>query len=240
MTSRATATARVEKRPSRPRLHLVADVAPRDRRAHIACRLLNIAVAIAGLVIASPVMLAIAMLITVTSPGPVFYRQRRVGQDRRSGSRADDDERNVGGRPFTIFKFRTMRAARAGERPVWASRGDPRVTRLGRALRATRLDELPQLVNVLLGDMNVVGPRPEQVEIARELRSKIPGYALRHRVLPGITGLAQTTLGYDQSLDDVRRKIALDLEYVRQRSPINDIRIMARTPLVMLGGRGAL
>ena len=240
MTSRSSAATRLEERPSRPRLHLVADVAPQATRAHIACRMLNIVVAIIGLVIASPVMLAIGVLIKVTSPGPVFYRQRRVGQDRRSGSRADDDEHNIGGRPFTIFKFRTMRAARAGGRQVWASRGDPRVTRLGRALRATRLDELPQLVNVLLGDMNVVGPRPEQVEIARELRRKIPGYALRHRVLPGITGLAQTTLGYDQSLDDVRRKIALDLEYVRQRSPINDIRIMAKTPLVMLGGRGAL
>jgi lipopolysaccharide/colanic/teichoic acid biosynthesis glycosyltransferase len=240
MKSRSSAARRFEARPSRPRLHLVADVARLDTRAHIACRMLNIAVAIIGLVVAGPVMLAIAILIKVTSPGPVFYRQRRVGQDRRAGSRPDDEGNNVGGRPFTIFKFRTMRATRAGERQVWASKDDPRVTRLGRALRATRLDELPQLVNVLIGDMNVVGPRPEQVEIARELCRRIPGYALRHRVLPGITGLAQTTLGYDQSLDDVRRKIALDLEYVAQRSPINDIRIMAKTPLVMLGGGGAL
>jgi lipopolysaccharide/colanic/teichoic acid biosynthesis glycosyltransferase len=243
MTARAIATAQVEERPSRPRLHLVADVSPRGPRAHVAhvaCRVLNVVVALIGLVVASPVMLAIAFLIKATSRGPVLYRQRRVGRDRRGGPRADDDEHNVGGKPFTIFKFRTMRAARAAEQQVWASRGDPRVTRLGRVLRATRLDELPQLVNVLRGDMNVVGPRPEQVDIARELRRTIPGYALRHRVLPGITGLAQTTLGYDQSLDDVRRKIALDLEYVRQRSPINDLRIMARTPLVMLGGRGAL
>lgn len=240
MSSRSSAATRLEERPRRPRLHLVADVARLRTRAHVACRVLNIAVAVIGLVVASPVMLAIMMLIKLTSGGPVLYRQWRVGHDRRARSRDDDDERNVGGRPFTIFKFRTMRATRAGERQVWASRGDPRVTRLGRVLRATRLDELPQLVNVLRGDMNVVGPRPEQVEIARELRRKIPGYALRHRVLPGITGLAQTTLGYDQSMDDVRRKIALDLEYVAQRSPINDIRIMARTPLVMLGGRGAL
>jgi lipopolysaccharide/colanic/teichoic acid biosynthesis glycosyltransferase len=202
---------------------------------------LNIAVALVGVILAIPITLAIMILIKATSSGPVFYRQQRVGHDRRSnGSRADDDTRNVGGRPFMILKFRTMSAASAAEPPVWASQADPRVTPVGRVLRTTRLDELPQFLNVLQGDMNVVGPRPEQVEIARALRRAIPGYADRHRVLPGITGLAQTTLGYDQSLEDVRRKTALDLEYVRQRSPINDLRIMARTPLVMLGGRGAL
>ena len=244
MSAATIALAGSAARPGGPALHLdVPDVreAPPPALTHATCRLLNIVVALIGVIVAIPITLAIMILIKATSSGPVFYRQQRVGRDRRvNGSREDDDTHNVGGRPFTILKFRTMRAAGATEPQVWASQGDPRVTRLGRFLRTSRLDELPQFLNVLQGDMNVVGPRPEQVEIARALRRAIPGYADRHRVLPGITGLAQTTLGYDQSLDDVRRKTALDLEYVRQRSPIHDIRIMARTPFVMLGGRGAL
>jgi lipopolysaccharide/colanic/teichoic acid biosynthesis glycosyltransferase len=131
-------------------------------------------------------------------------------------------------------------SASSTERQVWASQSDPRVTPVGRVLRRLRLDELPQLINVLAGDMNVVGPRPEQPDIVRTLRERIDGYAERHRVLPGITGLAQTTLGYDQSIDDVMKKTALDLEYVRRRSAMSDLRIMAQTPFVMLGMRGAL
>jgi lipopolysaccharide/colanic/teichoic acid biosynthesis glycosyltransferase len=113
------------------------------------------------------------------------------------------------------------------------------VTPIGRILRRFRLDELPQLVNVLRGDMNIVGPRPEQPEIVRELRRRVEGYQDRSCVRPGITGLAQTSLGYDQSIDDVKKKVALDLEYVRHRSAMHDLRIMARTPMVMIGGRGA-
>jgi lipopolysaccharide/colanic/teichoic acid biosynthesis glycosyltransferase len=201
-------------------------------------------VAFIGLIIASPVMLVIAATIKLTSPGPVLYKQTRIGVDRRShrprrGTDRQDDD--AGGRPFTILKFRTMRHCPPSEtRQVWATPCDPRVTRVGAVLRRFRLDELPQLINVLRGDMNVVGPRPEQPEIVRDLRDKIGGYAQRHCVRPGITGLAQTMLPYDQTLDDVKRKIALDLEYVRRRSPLQDLQIMARTPLVMLGRRGAL
>lgn len=232
---------------SRPRRHggeprvLVVPVAPPPLAARVACRALNVFVAIVGLILVSPLMLVIAIAIKATSRGPVFYKQTRVGRNRRGRLYDRDDAgRNVGGRPFTILKFRTMRAARGDQPQVWATRADPRITRVGRVLRALRLDELPQLVNVLQGHMNVVGPRPEQPDIARELRRKVEGYAARHVVRPGITGLAQTSLAYDQSLDDVRKKVALDLEYVRHFSPLHDLRIMAKTPLVMLGMRGAL
>jgi lipopolysaccharide/colanic/teichoic acid biosynthesis glycosyltransferase len=207
-----------------------------------ACRCLNVAVALAGIVVASPLMAVIAVLIKITSRGPVLYTQVRVGLNRRarratgrSGSRDDEPA----GRPFTIYKFRTMRAAISTPQ-VWARPDDPRITPIGRALRRFRLDELPQLFNVVRGDMNVVGPRPEQPNIAARLKFQVAGYVARHLVRPGITGLAQVELPYDQNLDDVRRKVALDLEYVRHRSPLQDLRIMVRTPMVMLGRRGAL
>ncbi|HKS05070.1 MAG TPA: sugar transferase [Gemmatimonadaceae bacterium] len=211
----------------------------------IACRALNVAVACVGLALAGPLMLVIAALVKLTSPGPVFYRQVRVGLDRRAGRAPGDaatpDERDAGGKPFTILKFRTMQHCDASkERQVWAAPDDPRITPLGSVLRRFRLDELPQLINVLRGDMNVVGPRPEQPQIVQRLRRAVSGYGLRHCVRPGITGLAQTMLGYDQSVDDVRRKVALDLEYVRRRSALHDLSIMLRTPSVMLGRRGAI
>jgi len=219
-----------------------ASSAPDDElRRDLICRALNVLVAVIGLVLTAPLMGLIAILIKLTSPGPVIYRQVRVGWNRRAGRapRSDggmDDESC--GMPFTIYKFRTMRVAAVGATQVWAQRNDPRITPVGLVLRKFRLDELPQLYNVVIGDMNVVGPRPEQPDIVRRLRTSIRNYAARQRVLPGITGLAQVTMGYDQSVDDVRRKVALDLEYVRRRSPLEDLRIMARTTLVMLGAHG--
>lgn len=204
------------------------------------CRALNIIVALAGLVVASPLMLAIGILVKATSRGPVLFRQQRIGVNRRTRAPSADDDGDAGGRPFTMLKFRTMRTAHADAPQVWASATDPRITPVGHLLRRLRLDELPQLVNVLCGDMNVVGPRPEQPAIVRQLRLHVEGYARRHCVRPGITGLAQISLPYDQSIDDVRRKVELDLEYIRQPSPLRDLQIMARTPLVMLGRRGAL
>jgi lipopolysaccharide/colanic/teichoic acid biosynthesis glycosyltransferase len=210
----------------------------------IACRALNVAVACVGLALTGPLMLVIAALVKLTSPGPVFYRQVRVGLDRRASRQTGDaapDERDAGGKPFTILKFRTMQHCDASkEQQVWATPEDPRITPIGSVLRRFRLDELPQLINVLRGDMNVVGPRPEQPQIVQRLRYSVSGYALRHCVRPGITGLAQTMLGYDQSVEDVRRKVALDLEYVRRRSALHDLLIMLRTPSVMIGRRGAL
>jgi lipopolysaccharide/colanic/teichoic acid biosynthesis glycosyltransferase len=201
-------------------------------------RALNVVVALIALILASPLFLIIAIAIKLTSKGPVFYCQTRIGIDRRSSSHGIGAEKRVcdmGGRPFTMYKFRTMvvDAERDGK-AVWAAKNDSRVTIVGRYLRRSRLDELPQLINVLLGDMNVVGPRPERPSIFDELRGTIPSYHLRQRVLPGITGWAQVNQSYDTCVDDVRMKVDLDLEYVRQRSLAADISIMARTIPIMV------
>jgi lipopolysaccharide/colanic/teichoic acid biosynthesis glycosyltransferase len=204
---------------------------------------LSLAAGAAALGLALPLMAVIAVLIKITSRGPVIFKQTRVGIDRRrSDLRNGNRRRQVdhGGRPFTILKFRTMRHTN-GDRDVevWASPDDPRVTWIGRILRKYRLDELPQLFNVLLGDMNLVGPRPEQPTIFRQLRNRIDDYSLRQQVLPGITGWAQVRHHYDQSIDDVGRKLAFDLEYLRQRSAVQDLRIMLLTVPVVMFRRGA-
>ena len=213
------------------------------RRSEVANRLLNVLIAILALVILAPVMLLIAIAVKFTSPGPVFYVQDRVGVDRRRRSaQAHEDRRksNVGGRPFRILKFRSMRRdAEAGTGAVWATKHDPRVTSVGHFLRTTRLDELPQLINVVLGDMNIVGPRPERPSIFAELRQNIDGYQLRQQARPGITGWAQINHAYDQSIDDVRVKIQLDLEYLARQSLAEDLKIMMRTLPVMIFKRGA-
>ena len=206
-------------------------------------RLLNIAVATVGLVLALPLMLVIALLIKLTSRGPVLFKQTRVGLDRRALSRMGGNTRrriDLGGHPYTMYKFRTMHLDhRSADRQVWAQPDDARVTPIGRLLRRFRLDELPQLVNVLQGDMNVVGPRPEQPAIFVHLREQIEGYQRRQRVRPGITGWAQINLSYDRSVDDVRQKLTFDLEYVRRQSAPQDLKIMLRTLPVMVLGRGA-
>lgn len=205
-------------------------------------RMLNVAVAALGLVLSLPLMLVIAAVIKLTSRGAVFYRQTRVGLERRTPSPPRSDtrrRRDLGGKPFTIYKFRTMYAEQCDAgRQVWAQRDDPRVTPIGRVLRKYRLDELPQLINVLLGDMNIVGPRPEQPEIFSTLRKRIRNYAERQHVLPGITGWAQINHCYDRTIADVRRKLALDLAYLKRRSPLEDLKIMLRTVPVMVGRRG--
>jgi lipopolysaccharide/colanic/teichoic acid biosynthesis glycosyltransferase len=198
-------------------------------------------------------MVVIALAVRLTSAGPILFRQERVGHDRRRARRKADQEghrdpaisrraHDAGGRIFTMYKFRTMNTCTKGSvsREVWASPDDRRTTPVGSFLRTCRLDELPQLFNVLRGDMNVVGPRPEQPTIFQKLKSQVEGYSARQIVLPGITGWAQVNHGYDQSMDDVRRKVELDLEYIRRRSPAEDLRIMARTLPVMIGRRGAL
>jgi len=206
-------------------------------------RLLNIAVATVGLVLLLPLMLVVAVLIKLTSRGPVLFKQTRVGLDRRALSRMGGNTRrriDLGGHPYTMYKFRTMYVdSPSAGRQVWAQPDDARVTPMGRLLRRFRLDELPQLFNVLTGDMNVVGPRPEQPAIFVHLREQIEGYQRRQRVRPGITGWAQIHQGYDRSIDDVRRKVAYDLEYVRRQCAREDLSIMLRTLPVMLGRRGA-
>ena len=284
-------------------------------RSDVAIRALNVAIALGLLVLLSPLLLLITLAVKLTSPGPVFYKQVRVGLDRRryrsltpldrrqrgerrtirpeadgrrvrvsavtverrsgrdrrtaladrrvqkiavdcerrsgvdrrqehraatdrrkriANARHDRRQWNLCGRMFTMYKFRTMRLdAESGTGPVWARQGDPRVTPIGGFLRACRLDELPQLYNVLKGDMNIVGPRPERPTIVVDLVSAITEYPIRQRTLPGITGLAQISQAPDGTVDDVRVKVRYDLEYLRRRSVMEDLRIMAKTPMVM-------
>lgn len=207
-------------------------------------RLLNVVVSAGLLVLMAPAFLIIAIMIKLTSPGPVFYLQTRVGLDRRRGhgNRSSIPPRltDLGGRPFTICKFRTMAVdAEQATGAVWAAKDDARATRIGRTLRRYRLDELPQLWNVLAGDMNLVGPRPERPEIVARLRQEIPRYQQRHQVLPGITGHAQVSLPYDASLEDVHLKVTHDLAYIGTASAWQDARIMGKTIPVMLFQRGA-
>jgi lipopolysaccharide/colanic/teichoic acid biosynthesis glycosyltransferase len=195
------------------------------------------------LIVTAPLMLVIAVAVRLTSGGPVIYRQPRIGLDRRNGSGSSLGDRrgaNLGGRPFRIYKFRTMyhRSGPHG-RQVWTRPNDRRVTPVGRLLRLYRLDELPQVINVMKGEMNVVGPRPEQPEIFARLRERFERYPERQRVLPGITGLAQVRCGYGGSMADVERKLGFDLEYVEARSVRTDLRILLKTLPVVLSGRGA-
>jgi lipopolysaccharide/colanic/teichoic acid biosynthesis glycosyltransferase len=214
---------------------------PRSR-SEIASRALNILIALTAIVLFAPVMLLIALIVRITSPGPILYAQTRVGIDRRSRRALalyDRRARDAGGCVFTMYKFRSMYIdAERSSGAVWATPDDPRVTPIGRVLRKTRLDELPQLFNVLKGDMNIVGPRPERPTIVAQLRKDISDYPLRHRAKPGITGLAQISQSYDQTLDDVRHKVQYDLEYLRRQSVAEDVRIMLKTVPVMLFKKG--
>jgi lipopolysaccharide/colanic/teichoic acid biosynthesis glycosyltransferase len=216
------------------------EVIPRER-SEVVGRVVNVLVAAVALVVLLPLIALVAILIKLTSRGPVFYSQTRVGLDRRYRHMSADDRRqhNHGGKLFEMYKFRTMRAdAEIDGRAVWAQKQDPRVTTIGRFLRRARLDELPQLYNVLRGEMNIVGPRPERPTIFATLRADIPEYHMRQRVKPGITGWAQINQSYDACVDDVRRKVRYDLEYLRRQSVVEDLRIMSLTLPVMLFRKG--
>ena len=207
------------------------------------CRALNVLAALIALLVLSPLMLVVAAVVKLSSRGPVFFTQPRVGLDRRGlRSRREDARRtqDYGGRIFTIYKFRSMVQSDSDSSQVWAEEGDARVTRVGDFLRKYRLDELPQFWNVLSGDMNLVGPRPEQPDIFVRLRKEVRHLSGRQQVRPGITGLAQVFHHYDRSIDDVRKKADLDLEYIRNRSPLHDLEIMARTLPVIVMKRGAI
>lgn len=212
-------------------------------RSEVAARVFNLVFALVMLLVASPIMLVAAIVIRITSRGPIFYTQTRVGLDRRwNRTRALRERRSedLGGSPFTIYKFRSMRVdAEANGQAVWASQNDDRITFIGKVIRKTRIDELPQLVNVLRGDMNIVGPRPERPSIFVRLRESIEEYPIRQRVKPGITGLAQINNSYDTCLDDVRRKVEYDLKYLRNQSIAEDLRIMLLTVPVMVFRIGA-
>jgi lipopolysaccharide/colanic/teichoic acid biosynthesis glycosyltransferase len=215
-------------------------VYPRERSETIS-RVLNVSVAAVGLVVMAPIMVLVALAVGLTSRGGVFYSQVRVGVDRRFRSNRSYSRRGYdhGGRLFKMYKFRTMQVnAEADGKAVWAQKSDPRTTVVGKFLRKTRLDELPQLYNVLRGDMNIVGPRPERPTIFAQLREDIPRYAQRQRVKPGITGWAQINQAYDSCLDDVKSKVKYDLDYVQNQSLGHDLRIMSMTLPVMLFRKG--
>ena len=185
----------------------------------------NLILAAIGVVVAAPIMLLTALAVRLTSAGPVLYRQVRVGLD---------------GRPFTLYKFRSMRAnAEAETGAVWASKDDPRVTPLGRTLRKLRIDEIPQLFNVLKTEMSIVGPRPERPEMVQSLAQQIPYYRHRHCVRPGITGWAQVNYKYGDTLDDVMRKLEYDLYYIKNMSPSLDAYIIFLTIKATLLSRGS-
>ena len=225
-----------------PRAIEVHDVIPRERHEGLS-RAFNFVVAAIALIVASPVLILLAIGVKLTSRGPILYAQTRVGLDRRWRSTLALHERrleDLGGQVFTIYKFRTMRVdAERVSGAVWAQQNDPRVTKLGKYMRMLRLDELPQFWNVLRGDMNVVGPRPERPSLVSRLREDIPEYQCRHRVKPGITGLAQINQNYDACIEDVRSKVSWDLRYIREQGFWTDCRVMLRTlPAVILKYRG--
>jgi len=209
---------------------------------HLGRRLLNFCVALVGIVLAAPIMLIVAIAVRLTSRGPVFYTQTRVGLDQRrpgAGSENRRRSKDIGGKPFQIYKFRTMCVdAEAKTGAVWATPSDPRLTPIGGFLRQYRLDELPQLFNVLKGEMNIVGPRPERPQLFEGLKESVEHYQHRQRAKPGITGLAQVSQQYDTCLTDVQRKVQFDLEYLRRRSIAKDIKIMVKTVPVVLFRKG--
>lgn len=174
-------------------------------------------IALTLLVITAPVIALAAVGVRATSRGPAFYRQKRMG---------------LRGKVFWIYKLRSMyEYCESQSGPRWSSKGDPRVTPLGRFLRRTHIDELPQLWNILRGDMSLVGPRPERPEFLEKLENSVPRYRERLRVRPGVTGLAQVQLPPDSDVDDVRRKQAYDLYYIDAMNPWLDLRILLSTPL---------
>lgn len=224
-------------------------------------RAADIVIATVMLIACSPIMTLAAILVKLTSPGDTIYAQERVGlnlrkkkgPDRRTpppqlpegfaerrGKGIDRREKSNFGQPFTMYKFRTMRNDAEVNGAQFAQKGDLRVTRIGRILRKTRIDELPQLWNVLRGDMSMVGPRPERPEFMEELSDDIPNYVERLGLKPGITGIAQVVNGYDNEIEGFRRKVGYDLLYLQNCCLRNDLKILLRTVKVVLTGQGAL
>jgi lipopolysaccharide/colanic/teichoic acid biosynthesis glycosyltransferase len=229
--------------PSLPKTQLSEEALGFDQYSFVK-RTLDLTMALTALVVLTPLMVLIALAIRLDSPGPIFYTQERVGLNRRRGSArrpagTPESPQSRYGRPFKIYKFRSMVSdAEAGTGAVWATREDPRVTRLGRLLRRTHLDELPQFFNVVRGDMSIVGPRPERPEIVERLAVLVPHYEQRFAVLPGITGLAQVEYTYDHSLQTATRKLEFDLYYIRRRGTLLDLKLMLATLRVMVRARG--
>jgi exopolysaccharide biosynthesis polyprenyl glycosylphosphotransferase len=176
------------------------------------------------LLLTAPIILLACLALKLDSPGPAIFKQKRVG---------------LLGDEFTLYKIRSMRLDAEKDGAQWASKNDPRVTRVGRFLRKSRIDELPQLVNVLRGDMSVIGPRPERMDFVRELVARLPFYDVRHSVKPGVTGWAQVSYPYGASMEDARLKLEYDLYYVKHLSPLLEAKILLKTIGVILFPKGA-
>jgi sugar transferase (PEP-CTERM system associated) len=191
---------------------------------HIHKRAFDLFFAALGLLMTMPILPLLALAIRLESPGPILFRQLRVGENEKT---------------FLLYKFRSMRQdAESATGAVWAQVNDPRVTRLGKFLRKSRLDEIPQLFNVLKGDMSFVGPRPERPEFIEKLKERIPYYGSRHCVKPGVTGWAQVSYPYGASEADALEKLRYDLYYIKNYSPSLDFLIILETVKVVLGGKG--
>jgi exopolysaccharide biosynthesis polyprenyl glycosylphosphotransferase len=195
-----------------------------SRTQQVVKRGVDIALSLIGLIVSAIPMAITALVVWFESGAPVLYRQQRVGQH---------------GREFTLFKFRSMRVDAESAGPIWARENDDRVTSVGRFIRTTRLDELPQLWNVLRGDMSFVGPRPERPYFVEQLSRDIPFYHERHSVKPGITGWAQVKYRYGASVEDAMEKLRYDLYYIKHLSLVFDLTIVADTVKVILFGKGA-
>jgi len=215
-------------------------------------RAIDIVGAFIGIVLLLPFFVLVSIAIKLDSTGPVFFRQERIGKNRRRTNRRVMDVSDIQnkrledrrktprfGRPFTIFKFRTMRHdAEKHTGPVWASKNDPRITRVGAFLRATRIDEFPQLFNILKGEMSLVGPRPEREHFITNLRNNINSYDDRLLVRPGLTGLAQVEHKYDESESDTKVKVGYDINYINELTIFKDVRIIIKTVFVVLSAKG--
>jgi exopolysaccharide biosynthesis polyprenyl glycosylphosphotransferase len=197
----------------------------RDRLIMLIKRTIDLGVSAIGLLVSAPISMLTAVAIKLDSPGPILYRQERLGRNEE---------------PFTIYKFRSMlEEAEADVGPVWAVKDDPRITRVGKIIRKLRIDEIPQMINVLKGQMSLVGPRPERPFFVQTLNKQIPYYSLRHSIKPGITGWAQICYMYGDSEKDAIEKLQYDLYYIKNMSALFDLQIIFESLKVILLGRGA-
>jgi lipopolysaccharide/colanic/teichoic acid biosynthesis glycosyltransferase len=228
-------------------------VARRTTSVLVAKRVFDIVVALLALIVLSPVIALVALAIKIDSRGPVFFVQERVGLNRRRGERrrkksgirinmrsGGERRKDINpGRPFNIYKFRSMVCEAELNGPALACDNDPRATRLGKLMRKTRIDEIPQFLNVIKGDMSIIGPRPERSFFINQVKRDVPEFTMRLIVKPGITGLAQVEHGYTRSVDEMKRKLSYDLKYIVDLSPLLETKILFKTVYVVLTGKGA-